>query len=102
MTSELCGEKNQQVTLAVPLYGETVVKDCSQTSHSGKWSIPFHSLSRDYRRSYKFMEGSSVFCFANVEIGVPVETACTLDARVQSSAVKSVLTYTSSHKTAPK
>ena len=51
-----------------------MVKDFSQISNLVNWSVPFHVESKGYRRRYTFINGSSVFCFANVEFGVPVET----------------------------
>lgn len=51
-----------------------MVKDFSQISNLVNWSGSFHIVSRDYRRTFMFINGSSVFCFANVEFGVPVET----------------------------
>lgn len=51
-----------------------MVKDFSQISNLVNWSVSFHIVSRDYRRMFTFINGSSVFCFANVEFGVPVET----------------------------
>ena len=51
-----------------------MVKDFSKISNLVNWSVSFYVVSRDYRRSYTFINGSSVFCFANVEFGVLVET----------------------------
>lgn len=67
-------KESQQILLTDLQSEERVVKDFSQISNLVNWSVSFHVVSRGYRRRYTFINGSSVFCFANVEFGVPVET----------------------------